>query len=236
MFSGGVFLRRYKLNNTVRFISIALAIILSISITLKVDNRLRILIKNYTNSKAKILSNLVINQTVYDYLNERQLKYTDLMKINSAEDGVVTSVEFNTVEITKLKAGIISLVQNNINSRDIITMNIPIGTLTGNQYLNNRGPKIKISMQISSAVFSDIKSKFISAGINQTLHQITLSISTEIYFVMPWYRSSGSYNTEFILAETIIVGRVPDAYTNVIEYPGSNIAGEIFDYGATFED
>ena len=173
---------------------------------------------------------------MYDYLEERQLKYTDLMKINSAEDGVVTSVEFNTVEITKIKAGIISLIQNNINSRDSITMNIPIGTLTGNQYLNNRGPKIKISMQISSAVYSDIKSKFISAGINQTLHQITLSISTEIYFVMPWYRSSGSYNTEFILAETIIVGRVPDAYTNVIEYPGSNIAGEIFDYGASFED
>ena len=236
MFSGGVFLRRHKRKNSIKLISIILAIILLISLTLKVDNRLRILIKNHTNSKSKILSNLVINQTVNDYLEEQQLKYTDLMKINSAQDGVVTSVEFNTVEITKIKAGIISLIQNNINSRDNITMNIPIGTLTGNQYLNNRGPKIKISMQISSAVFSDIKSKFISAGINQTLHQISLSISTEIYFVMPWYRSSGSYNTEFILAETIIVGRVPDAYTNVIEYPGSNIAGEIFDYGASFED
>lgn len=236
MFSGGVFLRKRQRKSTIRFLSIVLAIILLISLTLEADNRLRVLIRNYSNSKSKILSNLVINQTVYDFLEERQLKYTDLMKINSAEDGVVTSVEFNTVEITKLKAGIISLIQNNINSRDSITMNIPIGTLTGNQYLNNRGPKIKISMQISSAVYSDIKSKFISAGINQTLHQITLSISTEIYFVMPWYRSSGSYNTEFILAETIIVGRVPDAYTNVIEYPGSNIAGEIFDYGASFED
>lgn len=236
MFSGGVFLRKRQRKSTIRLLSIALAIILLISLTLEADNRLRVLIRNYSNSKSKILSNLVINQTVYDYLEERQLKYTDLMKINSAEDGVVTSVEFNTVEITKLKAGIISLIQNNINSRNSITMNIPIGTLTGNQYLNNRGPKIKISMQISSAVYSDIKSKFISAGINQTLHQITLSISTEIYFVMPWYRSSGSYNTEFILAETIIVGRVPDAYTNVIEYPGSNIAGEIFDYGASVED
>ena len=229
-------MRKRQRKYTLRFLSIVLAIILLISLTLEADNRLRILIRNYANSKSKILSNLVINKTVYDYLEERQLKYTDLMKINSAEDGVVTSVEFNTVEITKIKAGIISLIQNNINSRDSITMNIPIGTLTGNQYLNNRGPKIKISMQISSAVYSDIKSKFISAGINQTLHQITLSISTEIYFVMPWYRSSGSYNTEFILAETIIVGRVPDAYTNVIEYPGSNIAGEIFDYGASFED
>lgn len=236
MFSGGVFLHKYKHKNTIKFISIILAVILLITLTLKVDNRLRILIKNYTNSKAKILANLVINQTVYDYLNEKGLKYTDLMQINSAEDGVVTSVEFNTVEITKLKSGIISLIQNNLNSREFITMNIPIGTLTGNQYLNNRGPKIKICMQISTAVFSEIKSKFISAGINQTLHQITLSVSTEIFFVMPWYRSSGSYNTEFILAETIIVGRVPDAYTNVIEYPGSNIAGEIFDYGASIED
>ena len=236
MISGGVFLRKRQRKNVIKFLSIVLAIILLITLTLEADNRLRILIRNYANSKSKILSNLVINKTVNDYLEERQLKYTDLMKINSAEDGVVTSVEFNTVEITKLKTGIISLIQKNINSRDSITMNIPIGTLTGNQYLNNRGPKIKISMQISSAVYSDIKSKFISAGINQTLHQITLSISTEIYFVMPWYRSSGSYNTEFILAETIIVGRVPDAYTNVIEYPGSNIAGEIFDYGASFED
>ena len=91
MFSGGVFLHKYKHKNTIKFISIILAVILLITLTLKVDNRLRILIKNYTNSKAKILANLVINQTVYDYLNEKGLKYTDLMQINSAEDGVVTS-------------------------------------------------------------------------------------------------------------------------------------------------
>ena len=111
-------------------------------------------------------------------------------------------------------------------------MNIPLGTLSGNQFLNNRGPKIRIELDISSAVYSKISSEFISAGINQTLHRITLTISTDIYFIMPWYRSSGGYQTEFILAETIIVGKVPDAYTNVIEYPGSNIAGEIFDYSA----
>ena len=115
-------------------------------------------------------------------------------------------------------------------------MKIPIGTLTGNQFLNNRGPKIRIEMQVSSAVYSKIASKFISAGINQTLHQITLSISSDIYFVMPWYRSSGSFQTEFTIAETVIVGKVPEAYTNVIEYPGSNIAGEIFDYSASTED
>lgn len=207
-------------------------LILCIIMIVALDGRIRILINNYAHSKAKIISNSVINDTVYDYLNQKGIKYTDLMNINTKEDGTVTSVEFDSIEMTKLKSGILSLVQNNISSKETITMNIPFGTLTGNQLLNNRGPKIKINMKISSAVYSKIKSEFISAGINQTMHRITMSISTDIYFIMPWYRSSGSYETEFVLAETVIVGEVPDAYTNVIEYPGSNIAGEIFDYSA----
>lgn len=221
---------------TIRLVSLILVLVLLIAATLEVDKRLRILINNYANSKAKILSNTIINDTVHNYLSDKGIKYTDLLHINTTADGYVTSVEFNTVEITKIKSGIISLIQNNINAKDTVTMNIPIGTLTGNQFLNNRGPHIKIQLKISSVVYSQINSKFISAGINQTLHQITFGINSEVYFVMPWYRSSGSFQTEFVLAETVIVGKVPDAYTNVIEYPGSNIAGEIFDYGASIED
>ncbi len=216
----------------IRFISLLMVFVVLIALTLECDKRLRVVINNYSLSKAKILSNSVINKTVYDYLEDKNITYTDIIKINTDSEGNVNSVEFNTVEITKIKSGIISLVQNNINKNENIKMSVPLGTLTGNQFLNNKGPTIDIDMKISSAVFSKISSSFISAGINQTLHKITLSVSTNVYFVMPWYRSSGSFQTEYVLAETIIVGRVPDAYTNVIEYPGSNIAGELFDYSA----
>lgn len=202
------------------------------AVTVEADSRLRVVINNYAHSKAKIISNTVINETVHTYLLKSGIKYTDLLKINNGENGIVTSVEFDTVKLTEIKSGIISLIQNNINERENVDVNVPWGTLTGSQFLNNRGPTLKITLNLSSAVYSKIGSRFISAGINQTLHQITLSISSDVYFVMPWYRSSGSYQTEFILAETVIVGAVPDAYTNVIEYPGSSVAGEIFDYGA----
>lgn len=215
-----------------RLASLLMVFVVLIAITLECDRRLRVVINNYSLSKAKILSNSVINQTVYDYLEKKDISYTDIIKINTDSEGNVNSVEFDTVEITKIKSGIISLVQNNINKNETIKMSVPVGTLTGNQFLNNKGPTIDIDMKISSAVFSKISSSFISAGINQTLHRITLSVSTNVYFVMPWYRSSGDFQTEYVLAETIIVGRVPDAYTNVIEYPGSNIAGELFDYSA----
>ena len=220
---------------TARLLCMVLILTVMITVTLEADSRLRVIVNNYANSKAKVLSNSVINQTVHKYLQDNNIKYSDLLKINTKEDGTVTSVEFDTVEMTKIKSGIISQMQKEVNAHNVVVMTIPVGTLTGNQFLNNRGPTVRIEMQISSAVYSKISSKFISAGINQTLHQITLSIRSDVYFIMPWYRSSGSFETEFILAETIIVGEVPDAYTNVIEYPGSNIAGEIFDYSADAE-
>ncbi len=225
-------MRRNK--NGVRFIALLTVIALLLVCVIKIDGRLRIVLNNYGMSKAAIISNSVINDTVYNYLEQNKIEYTDLIKINADESGFVRSVEFDSVELTKIKAGVVSTVQNNINKKDAVEISVPFGTLTGNQFLNNKGPSINIELKISSAVYSKISSKFISAGINQTLHQITLSISTDVYFVMPWYRTSGSYQTEYILAETIIVGEVPDAYTNVIEYPGSNIAGEIFDYSAEY--
>ena len=207
-------------------------LLLLITLILKIDDRLRFITNNYAQNKAKILANTVINQTVSAYLEENEIVYSDLIKINSTGEGKVTSVEFYTVELTKIKSGIISAVQNNINKSDAVVLEIPIGTISGNQYLNNRGPKIRIELQISSAVYSKISSKFMSAGINQTLHQITLTISADVHFIMPWYRSKGNFETDFLLAETIIVGEVPDAYTNVIDSVGSDMAGDLFDFAA----
>ena len=207
-------------------------LLLLITLILKIDDRLRFITNNYAQNKAKILANTVINQTVSAYLEENEIVYSDLIKINSTREGKVTSVEFDTVELTKIKSGIISAVQNNINKSDAVVLEIPIGTISGNQYLNNRGPKIRIELQISSAAYSKISSKFMSAGINQTLHQITLAISADVHFIMPWYRTKGSFETDFLLAETIIVGEVPDAYTNVIESVGSDMAGDLFDFAA----
>ncbi len=225
-------MRRNK--SGLRLFALLSVLVLLIIGVVETDSRLRTLINNYAHSKAAILSNSVVNSTVKNYLEQIGIRYSDLVMINTDSQSNVTSVEFDTIELTKLKAGIVSDIQSQINKKGSVVMNIPFGSLTGNQFLNNKGPKMNIELQISSAVYSKVSSRFISAGINQTLHQITLSISTDVYFVMPWYRSSGSYETEYIIAETVIVGKVPDAYTNVIEYPGSNIAGEIFDYSAEY--
>ncbi len=225
-------IKKHSFNIKLRALILLVALLTSIYLVLCADARMRIIINNYAQSRAKIIANSTINASVSRYLEQQKISYKDLILINCSENGSVNSVEFDTVTITKIKAEMISLIQKQIAQQENVKITVPAGTLTGNQFLNNRGPNISISFKMSSAVYSKISSTFISAGINQTLHKITLDISADIYFVMPWYRTSGSYDTEFVLAETIIVGDVPDAYTNVIEYPGSDMAGILFDYGA----
>ena len=209
-----------------------LILTLCIILLLFTDSKLRPILTDYAVNKASIVVNTVINETVYNLLAKEGLEYSGICNISRSSDNVVSSVEIDTVKVNMIKANIISKVQQIISEEENIVISVPIGTVSGNEYLIGRGPNITVKMQIGSAVFSDIVSSFTSAGINQTLHQITLTVDTNVYLVMPWYRSSTVVSTNFILAQTVIVGTVPDAYTNVIEYPNSNIAGELFDYGA----
>lgn len=221
-----------KHNYFLKFVALLLLLALLLVGVLKFDDRLRLIATNYAKNRAKIVANTIINETVSRYLAEREISYSELMRINTTSEGKVTSVEFDTVTLTKLKADIVSIIQREISNSGLQILNIPLGTLTGNQYLNNRGPNLHIEFKMSGAVYSKISSAFSSAGINQTLHKITLDIKAEMYFLMPWYRTSGEFETNLLLAETIIVGEVPDAYTNVIEKVGSDLAGDLFDFAA----
>ena len=209
-----------------------LALIFILAITIKIDKRLRTIINTYAQNRAKIIANSVINKTVSDYLTNNKISHNSLVSIIYDEEGVVRSVEFDTVTISKLQAGITAMVQEHISGLDDITISIPIGTLTGSTLLNNRGPNIDIEFKMSSAIFSKVASSFIEAGINQTLHKISIAVSADIYFVMPWYRATGQFKSDYTITETIIVGTVPEAFTNVIEFPDENTADYLFDYAA----
>lgn len=212
----------------------SLILIISLIAIIFTDSELRPILTDYSKAKANIVINNLINQTVYNLLDEEGIEYNGICKISRNSDNVVSSVEIDTVKVNLIKTNIISKVQQIISEKEDIVVSVPIGTIFGSDYLVGRGPNITVKMQMGSAVFSDIVSSFTSAGINQTLHQITLKVDTNVYLVMPWYRSSTVVTTNFILAQTVIVGNVPDAYTNVIEglNTDGSVVGDIFDYGA----
>ena len=76
--------------------------------------------------------------------------------------------------------------------------------------LAGKGPDIKIRICPAEKITVRLKSSFDSAGINQTAHRISAVVTAEVRSSLPIYSFETEVEFEFLLAETIIIGEVPD--------------------------
>ena len=228
-------LKKLKRLVYIMFVILIILVVIFTALFLIYDKKTRIIINNYSESVANIKANTILNDKVYDFLKENGLSYSELANITYGNDFDVKAIEIDSVKLNKIKSGIVSLIQKEIYNNGEFNIGIPVGTIIGNSFTLNRGPTIPINMTMSSAVESNVISTFEGSGINQTLHRIVLRLKINTYIVMPWYRSNCILETDFVLSETVIVGKVPDAFTVVIESEDDNTGGLINDYGAIVE-
>lgn len=218
--------KRHKLG--LRLIAAALVIIV---IAVLVDVRVRPIIEKTTAYQSKILATRIINDAVYSELESGDFDYAKLVSVIYGENNSITAIESNMVNINKLKAKITKSVNDelaDINSQDL---SISLGTISGFSAFYNQGPLIPVTLRPEGYVETALISAFESAGINQTLHRILVEINVDISAIIPGYTSSASVRTQFVVAETVIVGSVPEGYTHVIS-GGEDLMGIINDYGA----
>lgn len=193
----------------------------------------RKVIINYAESVATSIVFEIANDIIEKEMANQAITYNDIVLLTKNSDNNISALEINATKINTMKSRISSEISKAIGKSEKYKISVPIGTLTGNEYLLGFGPKVKFDMQITSSVFADFKSNFYSAGINQVLHQIVIEVQIKGNLVLPWNTKGFSTKTSVIAAQTVLVGIVPDAFTNVIEADGGEIASEIFDYGAS---
>ena len=189
----------------------------------------------YAVSKAETIMLNSANEAIIDVLKENGISYEDIVNLSSNTDGYVTSLEIDVYEVNFLKSHISNKVSDLVDSREYYEVAIPVGTFLGNSFAAGFGPKIKFKMQLTSTAFVDFKHEFKSAGINQVLHIISVDIKINGSLVIAGYNKSIETKTSAIAAQTVIVGKSPDAFTNVIESEQDNTGGLINDYGAIVE-
>lgn len=104
----------------------------------------------------------------------------------------------------------------------------------GSEYTNGYGPRVKFNAQLTSGTVVTFSNEFREAGLNQVIHRIVFDIETSGRLVMLGKTDGLSVTASAVVAETVIVGVLPEALTNVIGSP-SELAGIINDYGAAFD-
>ncbi len=176
--------------------------------------QLRPIIENITQNEAKQMSVSAVNTTVAEQLSKTGVKYDDMVNIERDDGGKVLAITTNIVKMNELKAAILNAVQQKMADQHN-EVGVPLGTLIGGDLLHGRGPNVPLKLTLSGNVNGEFKSNFEAAGINQTRHQIYLQVHMSVYSFIPGYNTTTEVTTNVVIAETIIVGQVPQTFANI---------------------
>lgn len=192
-----------------------LAVVVLAALAVWMDISIRPLVRSYGLNHAKTVCSRAINESVTDLLTQENLQYADLVEVEKKETGEILSVEANALSINRLKADITNTVLDRLEKEDVQTLKIPIGTLTGSDFLTGRGPNICIKISITATALTNIRSEFSSAGINQTCHQLFVDLQVELFAALPGNPEEITVDSEFLVAETILAGTVPEFFADL---------------------
>ncbi len=154
----------------------------------------------------------LVNKTVEDYLDDMSLDYNDIAQLQTDANGKVAAIRIDSVVLNRVKTGITAAIAYEFS--DILTIDtaIPVGTLTGSSFFTGKGANLPLSVSYSASAESELTNLFVTRGINQTQHQIVLQVTADVK-VLSWMKTSkAQVKTQITIAETVIVGSIPEIY------------------------
>jgi len=155
-----------------------------------------------------------VNAVIAEVMAEGDYDAETFVSLEKNEAGEITAVSSNMARINALSAEILDRVVGATENRTL-NVSVPLGNLTGISLLMGRGPGVpeEIIMMTSSHV--EFQNNVVTAGINQTKHQIDLEIIVDIDILIPWGTESARVATEVMIADVVVVGKVPETYLNI---------------------
>ena len=160
------------------------------------------------NTVTRIV-NAAVNETVY----ESEVGYDELISLEKDNDGRIVALKSNMAAFNRLQSAVLNNVLERMADVDTRELSIPLGTLTGSPLLAGRGPLLRVRMQSVGAPSARFENAFSAAGINQTKHQIKLIVDVSVAILLPGFSTGTRVSSDFNVAETVIVGSVPESYT-----------------------
>lgn len=166
---------------------------------------------NIAIKDASDIITAAINDAIAQKMGQGLYDYDYFVALQKDSEGNVTAISANMSRINTLSSEILLDVVEATNNGQF-DLSIPLGNLLDSNLFLGRGPDIPVKIIMNSSSHADFHNELTSAGINQSKHQIILDVKVEIDVLMPWEVLSTEVNSEILIAETIIVGKVPETY------------------------
>lgn len=165
-------------------------------------------------SDAADMVSATVNKVVCEMIDRDAYDLDYFVNFQKDSDGNITAISGNMAHINALSAQILGSI---IASTDAgsMTVDIPFGSLLGSNLLMGKGPEVTVEILLLTSSAVDFKSEVSSCGINQTSYQLFLEIKMDVDVLVPWGTESATVLTEVLIADTVLVGKIPETYLNV---------------------
>lgn len=157
----------------------------------------------------------IINDAIESVVESGKVDYNKLVMLEKGSDGTVTVLKSNMAAVNELKYEILDAVSQRILDFSTEEITLPAGSIFFPEFFSGHGPEIPIRLATLRSSGAQLESRFSDAGINQTRHEIVVVVSVEVTIVTPAGTIDVPVSSNAVVAETIIVGGVPETFVTV---------------------
>jgi sporulation protein YunB len=185
-----------------------------------IDMQVRPLFERISEYQSRVAAVRIINDVILTELNSDAYNYDNIINVGFDENGEIKSITSDMQTINRLKSRSTLLINEAVGALEKMDIGISLGTASGVAFLYGRGPIVPVRVMPKGAANAELVSDFSSAGINQTLHRIIMEVEVDITAIIPGFSKTMTVKTNYIVAETVIVGDIPHMYMQVISGDG----------------
>ena len=164
---------------------LVLAVLLTAGLGCAAVLHMRPIIVSLATARVSNAVNRIVVDAVRDAIDSGQVDYNVLIHLEKDETGRVAALESNMAAFNRLRSQIADEILRRLSEVSTSELSIPVGTLTGSTLLAGRGPCIRVRMQAVGSTDASLRNAFSAAGINQTRHQILLSVDVYTSILLP---------------------------------------------------
>lgn len=205
---------RYRGGGRVPLRLLLLAVLVTLSaVVLYAGAHLQPVLSRLAVARVSNTVNRIVIQSVDEAVRGGAVRYDQLISFEKDNDGRIAAIHSNMAACSRLQSEILSIILSRLDEVPPRDLSIPLGTLLGSALLAGRGPRVSVRMESAGSSSARFGNTFTSAGINQTRHELVLYIDVNVAILLPGFTTATKVSNAVTVAETVIVGAVPETYT-----------------------
>ncbi len=209
----------YEKRGPVRFLWYILLLLAAIAaVFIWINIKVRPFMVSVTRGYAENVVSNTLNALIDEIMQNEDFTFVNVIKDSQ---GRVVAVTMNSADTNVFMTRISIGLKNRIADMEQVEAKIPIGNFLPYPFLAGLGPEVSVKFLVLANTAVSAREEFVSKGINQSLYTLSLHVVTDVGIYIPAMHSSVTVENEVPVAQTLIVGNVPDTYTNVEGVEGS---------------